>query len=229
VLADLFGGRPQHGCVNAIVREAVADIARLGATVIHLPLQPALIAALDESAVLDDEFVRDLNEFLHQVPYRDAPELHALAARTEPRDRVTLDDIMATGEVVPSVQRLLVMRSELARRPDFEQGYQHHLAQRRETQRLLDELMTDYELDALVFPCQQVPAAVIGTHQDGYYPSGLSSNTGWPALTVPAGRTADALPVGIEFLARPYQEALLLGLGYAYVQATRHRVPPRHS
>ena len=70
---------------------------------------------------------------------------------------------------------------------------------------------------------------MIGTHQDGYYPSGLSSNTGWPALTVPAGRTADALPVGIEFLARPYQEALLLGLGYAYEHATRHRVPPRHS
>ena len=45
--------------------------------------------------------------------------------------------------------------------------------------------------------------------------------TGFPALTVPAGFTTDALPVGLEFLGRPFTEAMLLNFAYAYEQATR--------
>jgi Asp-tRNA(Asn)/Glu-tRNA(Gln) amidotransferase A subunit family amidase len=41
------------------------------------------------------------------------------------------------------------------------------------------------------------------------------------------GFTRDALPVGLEFLGRPFSESRLLGLGYAFEQATRHRRPPR--
>jgi amidase len=43
---------------------------------------------------------------------------------------------------------------------------------------------------------------------------------------VPAGLTADGLPVGLELLGRPFTEAALLGLGYAYEQATGRREPP---
>lgn len=55
---------------------------------------------------------------------------------------------------------------------------------------------------------------------------GLSPTIGFPALTVPAGFTSDMLPVGLEFLGRPFTEARLLEYGYAYEQATRHRRPP---
>jgi Asp-tRNA(Asn)/Glu-tRNA(Gln) amidotransferase A subunit family amidase len=54
----------------------------------------------------------------------------------------------------------------------------------------------------------------------------LSSVVGFPAITVPAGFTVDGLPVGIEFMARPYAELLLFRLAYAYEQATHHRKPP---
>ena len=49
---------------------------------------------------------------------------------------------------------------------------------------------------------------------------------GFPAMTVPAGFTTDGLPVGIEFMARPFAEAMLFRLGYAYEQGTRRRRPP---
>ena len=44
----------------------------------------------------------------------------------------------------------------------------------------------------------------------------LSPMTGFPALTVPAGFTTDVLPVGLEFLGRPFTEAMLLNFAYAY-------------
>jgi len=54
----------------------------------------------------------------------------------------------------------------------------------------------------------------------------LSPVLGFPALTVPAGFTADGLPVGIEFMGRPYAEGTLFKFGYAYEQKTRHRKAP---
>jgi amidase len=45
-------------------------------------------------------------------------------------------------------------------------------------------------------------------------------------MTVPAGFTADGLPVGIEFMGRPFAEGTLFRLGYAYEQGTRKRKPP---
>ena len=55
---------------------------------------------------------------------------------------------------------------------------------------------------------------------------GLSPAIGFPALTVPAGFTTDALPVGLELLGRPFTEEKLLGFGYAFEQATHYRRPP---
>jgi hypothetical protein len=34
------------------------------------------------------------------------------------------------------------------------------------------------------------------------------------------------LPLGLQFLARPWDEATLIRLAYAYEQATQHRRPP---
>jgi Asp-tRNA(Asn)/Glu-tRNA(Gln) amidotransferase A subunit family amidase len=44
-------------------------------------------------------------------------------------------------------------------------------------------------------------------------------------MTVPAGFTTDTLPVGVEFMGRPFSEGTLLKLGYAYEQATLKRRP----
>jgi Asp-tRNA(Asn)/Glu-tRNA(Gln) amidotransferase A subunit family amidase len=47
-----------------------------------------------------------------------------------------------------------------------------------------------------------------------------------PAIAVPAGFTSDGLPTGITFMGRPYSEATMIKLAYAYEQATNHRKPP---
>jgi Asp-tRNA(Asn)/Glu-tRNA(Gln) amidotransferase A subunit family amidase len=73
----------------------------------------------------------------------------------------------------------------------------------------------------------------------------LIGQQGFPVITVPAGftknvwdRVADgkgtrlvgpiaaALPVGVDFIARPFGEPLLFRIASAYEAATKHRKPP---
>ena len=49
---------------------------------------------------------------------------------------------------------------------------------------------------------------------------------GYPNITVPAGLVQE-LPIGISFFGAAWTEAKLIGLAYAYEQATKHRQPPR--
>jgi Asp-tRNA(Asn)/Glu-tRNA(Gln) amidotransferase A subunit family amidase len=54
----------------------------------------------------------------------------------------------------------------------------------------------------------------------------LSPVLGFPALTVPAGFTADGMPVGLEFMGREFSEPLPIRLAHADEQETLHRQPP---
>lgn len=54
-----------------------------------------------------------------------------------------------------------------------------------------------------------------------------SNTTGLPAITVPCGFTRAGLPIGIQFIGRPFDEARLLQVAYAYeaVSPSRGRRP----
>ena len=47
-----------------------------------------------------------------------------------------------------------------------------------------------------------------------------------PSIVVPAGFTTDQLPAGVTFLGRPYSDARMIELAFAYEQATLHRRAP---
>ena len=50
--------------------------------------------------------------------------------------------------------------------------------------------------------------------------TGVPSLAGLPALSVPVGFDADGLPVGMQVIGRPFDEATLFRLGHAYQHAT---------
>lgn len=93
-------------------------------------------------------------------------------------------------------------------------------------------LMAEHRLDAIVFPHQKrlvVPAdGQVQAERNG----SLGSVTGFPSLVVPGGfskPSAEApigVPVGLEFLGRPWSEGTLIEIGYGYEQATSHRKGP---
>ena len=54
----------------------------------------------------------------------------------------------------------------------------------------------------------------------------LASTMAFPAITVLAGFTPDGMPVGLEFMGRPFDDAKLLRYADAFEKATHHHKPP---
>jgi amidase len=70
-------------------------------------------------------------------------------------------------------------------------------------------------------------AALIGEPVRGMNNCQVSASTGFPALSVPAGFTADGVPIGMELLGRPWTESRLLSIAYAFERAAHpRRAPP---
>jgi Asp-tRNA(Asn)/Glu-tRNA(Gln) amidotransferase A subunit family amidase len=119
-------------------------------------------------------------------------------------------------------------------------------------QNLLLQCIEEQRLDALVSPMSTVPPRKLTAprepNMNGRSPIGWSliGQQGFPAITVPAGFTTEiwdrardsnggtrlvgpveaSLPVGVDFIARPFDEAMLFRIASAFEAATRHRKPP---
>lgn len=96
---------------------------------------------------------------------------------------------------------------------------------------ILEGVITDNKLDAMVYPTSSRRPEMIAAPPDtpgGPAASGsnLANLSGFPDLIVPAGFTSDRLPVGISFVGPAFTEGKLLGLGYAFEQATKARRRP---
>jgi Asp-tRNA(Asn)/Glu-tRNA(Gln) amidotransferase A subunit family amidase len=119
-------------------------------------------------------------------------------------------------------------------------------------QTMLLQCMQEQRLDALVSPMSTVPPRKLTAPREpvsnGRSAIGWSliGQQGFPVITVPAGFTTTvwdrvaeakgvtrlvgpvsaALPVGVDFIARPFDEPLLFRIAAAYEAATKHRRPP---
>ena len=91
----------------------------------------------------------------------------------------------------------------------------------------IDKVMREHKLDALVAPTGGLAWLTDYINGDHY---GMSFSSpaavaGYPHITVPAG-FARGLPVGISFVGGAYSEATLIGMAYAYEQASKRRRAP---
>jgi amidase len=100
---------------------------------------------------------------------------------------------------------------------------------------MLDEYVATLDrlgLDGFVYPAIQMPPPDETMPQDGRLSEGPHSATSWvnmvgvPAVVLPAGFYASGLPFGLEISMRPWRDAQLLSVAYAWEQATHLRKPP---
>lgn len=139
----------------------------------------------------------------------------------------SLAEIISSGKFHPDIGDNLRKSQSL----ELDAGYRLRLQRRAELQQRVMTLMADHRLDALIYPHQQRLVVPIGTTQVERN-GALAAVTGFPAIVVPAGFSAPTptatlgVPIGIEFLGRPWSEPVLIEVAYGYEQATRHRRPP---
>jgi amidase len=207
ILEPLFGDASDDQEVIRIVRASIEELKKEGATAVSIPM-PELLPALDGSSVINAEFREDLANYFAK---QGNPPVHSL------------EEIVSSGLIHASLEAVLTARAASKGRDTRE--YQIALAKRTAIQLIILKLMDDQKLDALVYPTLRRKPSRINEPQGGSTCQ-LSASTGFPAITMPAGFTADGLPVGMELLGRASDDAKLVSYAYAYEQATHHRRAP---
>jgi amidase len=207
---------------DALMETALEALKRLGAVVVD-PADIATAGQFDDSefAVLLYEFKADLNRYLPAwVPGSGAKTLADLIAFNEHnRDR----------EMPYFGQEIFVQAQ--AKGPLTDQDYlraldKNHLLARTQG---IDAVLAEHHLDALIAPTGGPPALIDLVNGDpggGGSFSSPAAVAGYPHVTVPMGYVA-GLPVGLSFVGRPWSEATLIKLAYAYERETKARRPPR--
>ncbi|AWN40453.1 amidase [Methylobacterium durans] len=215
IVETLFGKEPVHQDVNNVTREAIRRMEEAGATMVSIrdPMLDTNKLVTGVSVHLYD-LKPDLNSYLSD-PKANAPVK-------------SLEEIIASGKFSPNIGDE-IRKSQGLDRDSAE--YKDRLFIRAKLRDRVMQIMAENQLDALVYPHQQRLVVPIGARQverNGI----LGSATGFPAITVPGGFSPPSesapigVPVGVELLGRPWDEATLIRLAYSFEQATKFRRPP---
>jgi amidase len=213
VLNAFFGTEPEDNEVGDIVRAALGDMRRLGATTLDISI-PDLTARLAASNLLSQELKFYLRDYFMAQPSSWVK---------------SVEELVTSGLLSTTLVGFLTAVANIFAQPeDYLQSddYKNRLAARKTLTAAVTKVMDDNQLDAIAYPITRRIAPLIGGNQVGNN-AGLSAQTGFPAINVPAGFTLGGFPVGIELLGRAFAEPTLLGLAYAFEQATHYRRAPK--
>jgi amidase len=203
----------------AIFEATVAKLESLGATVID-PLE------IDFGTGFDGEFPALLCEFKTDI----ATYLETYTAAGYPKTLQALIDFNNAHPELEGPWNNLVF--DLAQETN---GRDADCAAIRAAttpviQAAIDDAIAANDLDAIVAPTNNpawVTDPVNGDTFDGFISSSSpAAVAGYASITVPSGFVGP-LPVGVSFIGGRWDEPTLIGLAYAFEQATHVRVPPR--
>lgn len=206
--------------VDALFQETIARLQQQGATTVEVepPLQDRINA--NEFPALLVEFADEIDRYLAATPGPHPNNLAQLIAfnrlRAETELRYFGQDIfelaLATGGDVddPAYQRA-------------------RLTATRSAQTSINSTLARYNLDAIVAPTNS--PAWLTTLGEGdafeFGSSGPAAVAGYPNVSVPMGYVG-VLPIGMSVFAGAGDDATVLGLAYAWEQATQVRRPPTY-
>jgi Asp-tRNA(Asn)/Glu-tRNA(Gln) amidotransferase A subunit family amidase len=201
--------------ITAVFMKAIADLRVAGASIID----PAAIDGLDE--------IRRQTGFGPCMGFK--YDINRYLASHANMPMKSLADVVKSGRFHPSVRLRLEQAEQGPENGPESPACRAEAEYRDQVRRAVLRTMDALRLDAYVHPTWSNPPRLIG---DLNTPHGdnsqfFSPTTGFPAVQVPMGYARGAtLPAGMTIYGRPWSEALLLKLAYAYEQATRHRRPP---
>jgi amidase len=208
---------PDAAAVNEVFHAAVKSLGEAGAEVIDPVTIPDLGHFIEYTSLYITHSKHDINAFLQKrlgLPFH------------------SVRKIFEAKKFHPNLD-LFVAVADGPDQPTDDPEYFPKYAARERFQRAVVKVMAEHNLDAICFPDVQVPAPTKDDiHSDRWTTLTFPTNTliasqAWmPAISLPAGYTDTGLPVGLEMLTLPFDEASLFRLGYAFEQHTKHRHAP---
>lgn len=213
-----FGYSPK---TDALISDALRVMKERGAVIVD-PADIPTAGQLDdcEFEVLLYEFKADLNSYF--ISRGKTTKVKSL------EDLIAFNDREREKEMPFFGQEILLMAQKKGPLSSAAYRRVHQTCRARSRALGIDAVMKKHKLDAIVAPTGS-PAWPIDLVNGDHFLGASSSPAaiaGYPNITVPAGYVM-GLPVGISFMGTAWSESKLIGLAYAYEQATRHRQPPR--
>jgi amidase len=173
-----------------------------------------------EGEVLNFEFKADLNAYLAALgpsaPHKTLADLIAFNAQNKDREMPWFgqEQFIAAQKKGPLTSPAYKAARAKCLRMSRTEG--------------IDATLTKHRLTAIVAPTGG-PAWPTDLLNGDHFTGGSSTAaavSGYPSVTVPAG-FIHGLPVGISFIGGQWSDGTLIGLAYAFEQATKVRRPPR--
>lgn len=205
---------PRCAAVNALMRQAVEDLRAVGAEVVEVE-----IPDLGRSLVDTSQYIacsrHDIDVYLQQRP--------ALS-------HLRVAEIVKEGQYHRGLD-LLEAVVEGPENPENDPDYTRRYVTRDAFTRTILNVMAQHSLDALTYPVTRVPAPSNAERSEWTvltFPTNtlIASQALLPSITVPAGFIDNGVPVGIEFVTRPYDEATGFKLAAGYEKCSSHRKTP---
>ena len=214
-LVDQDGADPE---INLIFEDAIAKLSEAGAEIVD-PFSITDFESLSDAIPFCPRFRYDVAQYLLTLPSQPITDVNLLLdsdqVSDEARSRLTFYleyplDVSPDEWVEPCIT--------WPNNPLRNQLLQNVIA-----------AMNTAQIDGIIFPTWSNPPAHIDRGVEEYAGDNsqlLAPDAGLPALTVPMGFWRNHLPVGLQFVGRPYSEGTLIEMAYSFEQATRHRRPP---
>jgi amidase len=213
----VFGISPE---ADAIAEAAIAELSRLGATVVDPADIPNVADAFDpEFTVLLFEFKADIAAYLSEL---ERTSMRTLA------DLIAFNEANAERELRWFGQEIFLLAEETTGLDD-----PTYLEALRTSKRLMQEgidgTLDRFDLDAIVSLTNSPPWTTDLVNGDHFLTASSTpaAVAGYPNVTVPAGFSFGELPVGINFIGRRWGEPTLIKLAHGFEQGTKVRHAPR--
>lgn len=218
VVTALFGMKPEHAEVNRVMKQALDALEAAGAVLVTIDDVAFEADALNrDDDVQTYEFKALMNGYLATIP--NAP-------------RKDLAGILASGQFHRAALEKFLTGAEARQDGMAEPEYKARLGRIAAFKAHVTSVFETEKLDALVYPLQKRLVVPIGELNQADRNGIVAGLTGFPAIDIPAGFSAasetapEGVPIGMDLLGRPWSEPKLLGLAYAFEQATKLRRPP---
>jgi amidase len=204
--------------INALLENAITILKQKGATIIEIDYIDKINALGEaEFEVLQYEFKEGLNHYLSSAN-----------AKVKSLNDVIDFNLANEDRAMPYFKQETLESSNLKLGLE-DKVYKDALNKSfNGSKKILDSVFYENKLDAIcgitMGPSCSIDV-IYGDRWGGYSLTMPAAVSGYPHITVPGGKVYD-LPVGISFFGTSYSEPKLIGIAFAYEQASKNRIKP---